>query len=190
MFEFHEQDNKEHFSPESGRDWDRVPSIQDPDFSVLEEIGGYYRGVVEGSEERRYEDIRRAINAVYDFAGQSFSKTLVETRAYGNNSSLQNGEDIIGYRVTISYEAMHNRNITDKFIVELSMMYADVDRYTLRTIADGVHKLIVNGLETLPRSQEGIEGYIRDFIYNWKVEHLGPNLSGIEGSGDDDERVE
>jgi hypothetical protein len=181
MFESPDKHN-DRSSTEGERYWERPPEIGERDFAVLEEIGGCYRGVVESSDGKRYEDIRRDIKAVYDYTERAFARTLVETRAYVTGSDLQNASEIEGYRILVQYESLQDHKVTGEFSYDLTAKDAGVGMETLPKIAEDVHHLLANGLETLPKSQKSVAMYIHNIILDWKLEHLGKGSEEVENS--------
>jgi hypothetical protein len=138
MPESSEKYQQGYFRPENERKWKLPPEVKERDFAALEDIGGYYRGIIESSEGKRYEDIWRSINAIYDFTEHAFAKTCVETRAYGEGPRLQTATEIEEYRISIKYESLKEQNNTRQYKYVVSRQNTGVDHEVLRTIADAV----------------------------------------------------
>jgi hypothetical protein len=184
MFEIPEEKHRDIIpSPENENHPERVPHIREGDFSVLLEIGGYYKGVVESPEGKRFEDIWRDVNAIYEFADHTFVRTSVETRAYGKDLSIQNATEIEGYRISIEFQSLKDRTITRQYHLEISAADAHLDYERMRAVADKMHQFVVHDLDTLPRSPKRVSKEIHSFIRDWKLDHV--DLRDIQRSADD-----
>lgn len=154
--------SKEELEPGS----EHWPRISENQLAYLDTIGGYYRGFVEGSEGRRYEDIWHDVKAAYDLSSSKFTKISVETRAYGRGA-LQDESQVEGYTVSITFEMgggparTFNFDVNDPAVSE--------SKKDFHALADMIHHYIVHDLNTLPRSKGKVQREIDRVMDEWKT---------------------
>jgi len=164
---------------------DHWPQISEHQLAYLDAIGGYYRGFVEGSGGRRYEDIWRDVKAAYELFDSKLIKVVVETRAYGRGA-LQDESQVEGYTVSITFEPDSGGIQTLKF--DINERAVSMPNTGLHALADAIHHYIVHDLNTLPRTKSRVQREIQDLIDKWKTRrgYFSEDFPDIHNSGSSD----
>ena len=143
------------------------PLISEEELKYLNVFGGDYRGIVENLEGKRYEDTWRDVKVAYSTM-EPIAKAVIETRAYGTGA-LHNNSDVEGYSLWIAFEPFDGGE-TRTFDFDLSARRIGVSQENLHGLAEHIHRDIVRGINTLPRSRSHIQGEIDLDIKDWKSE--------------------
>lgn len=167
-------------SPESDPISHNWPRISEMELKYLDAIGGCYRGLVEGDEGKRYEDVWCDVKVVYG-TSHPIAKAVVETRAYGNGI-LYDDSGVEGYSVSMKFEPFGDGE-TQAFKFDVNSQRIGVPQKYLHMLVDDIHHDIVHGINTLPRDRSLIQGEIDRDIKDWKSE-MGSEPEEFAGGED------
>ena len=161
-------------------------TIKEGDFAAMKEIGGYFRGSIEEGGKRHYEYFWKDFKVIRNWKSRAVEKVAIETKAYGEEESLEKAEDIKGFRVTLEVGALEEHGPISSFTFELSPEKLNLSISALKSLAPSIHESLGFGLESLTMTNEEfrdrvqyyIDEWIEDYSHSYDGRYLGTDLDG------------
>jgi hypothetical protein len=129
----------------------RWPIITFKERQLFEEAGGKYRGFVDTSDGRKFEEFWVGRRAYYDPEERKILETYVETTATdGEESELEGPEEVSGYEVLIVKRDSHSHEVGKPLVIDLYSRNFPGQRFRtneLRALAVQVHDFLLRNTE-------------------------------------------
>jgi hypothetical protein len=133
---------------------------------LFEEAGGNYRGFVDTSDGRKFEEFWVGRRAYYDREERKVLETYVETTAAdGEESELDSPEEVKGYEVLIVKRDSSSHEVGQPFFIDLypkDFKERRISLQELRECATQVHDYALRNAEKNPQElARGAEEFLR-----------------------------
>jgi hypothetical protein len=133
---------------------------------LFEEAGGEYRGLVDTSDGRKFEEFWVGRRAYYDREQRKVLETYVETTATdAEESEIEGPEEVKGYEVLIVKRDSSSHEVGEPVFVDLypkNFMGRRIGTQELREYAMQVHDYVLrNAEQNLQELARGAEEFLR-----------------------------